>query len=74
MNAPETNPAAGLLVKELAWALGVSSRFVYQMRACGFPMRGDTRQRQTATLPEARAWIKAHRFRLKHGVGIIEKG
>ncbi|MGH7941193.1 MAG: hypothetical protein ACREFR_09000 [Limisphaerales bacterium] len=65
-------PARFLLVKELADALGVSPRFVYQMRARGFPMRGYSRQRQGATLEEARDWINAHGFRLSHGVGIID--
>ncbi|HEV2331247.1 MAG TPA: hypothetical protein VGY56_20895 [Verrucomicrobiae bacterium] len=63
-------PAQPLLIKELAMALGVSSRFVYQMRSCGFPMRGDTRQRQMATLNEARAWIYANNFRLINGAGV----
>jgi hypothetical protein len=66
-------PAPRLLVKELAASLGVSPRFVYQMRACGFPMRGDSRLRQAATLEEARAWIKAHNFRLSSSIGIIDK-
>jgi len=65
-------PAQPLLIKELAMALGVSTRFIYQMRACGFPMRGDTRQRQMATLNEARAWIYANNFRLLNGTGLID--
>ncbi|HEV2320688.1 MAG TPA: hypothetical protein VGV18_13105 [Verrucomicrobiae bacterium] len=72
---PKTSepPEPPLLVKELAASLGVSPRFVYQMRACGFPMRGDTRLRQAATLEEARAWIKANGFRLSSSVGIVER-
>jgi hypothetical protein len=58
-------------VKELAASLGVSLRFVYQMRACGFLMRGDTRHRQTATPEEARAWIKENDFRLVKSFGVI---
>lgn len=64
-------PAEPLLVKELADALGVSLRFIYQMRACGFPMRGDIRYRQMATVEEARAWIKANNFRLVQSVGVV---
>jgi hypothetical protein len=60
-----------LPVKQLAAALRVSLRFVYQMRACGFPMRGETRQRQAATPDEARAWIEAHNFRLIKSVGVV---
>lgn len=62
-----------LPVKELADALGVGLRFVYQMRACGFPMRGDTRHQQMATLEEARAWIQANDFRLIKGAGVTGK-
>ena len=82
--APKTLPQSGtklktiaqggtpLLVKELATSLGVSTRFIYQMRACGFPMRGDTRYRQKATLEDARAWIEDNNFRLKDGVGVTD--
>jgi hypothetical protein len=60
-----------LPVKQLAASLGVSLRFVYQMRARGFPMRGGTRHRQAATPEEARAWIEANDFRLINSVGVI---
>jgi hypothetical protein len=60
-----------LSVKQLAASLKVSLRFVYQMRARGFPMRGDTRQRQSATPEEARAWIEANNFRLIKSVGVV---
>jgi hypothetical protein len=72
--APKTFPQVRtpLLIKELATALGVSTRFIYQMRACGFPMTGDTRQRQKATLAEARAWISANNFRLNDGKGVTD--
>jgi hypothetical protein len=60
-----------LSVKELAASLDVSLRFVYQMRACGFLMRGHTRHRQAATLEEARAWIKENDFRLVKSFGVI---
>ncbi|HEV2455536.1 MAG TPA: hypothetical protein VGY98_14825 [Verrucomicrobiae bacterium] len=66
-------PDEPLLVKQLAAALGVSLRFVYQMRACGFRMRGHTRRRQMATLKQARAWIKTRQFRLVNSVGLIDK-
>ncbi|HUA64330.1 MAG TPA: hypothetical protein VME24_00680 [Alphaproteobacteria bacterium] len=65
-------PAQPLFVKELAAALGVSLRFIYQMRACGFSMHGDTRYRQMATVEEARAWIKANNFRLNKSFGVTE--
>ena len=61
----------GLRVKELAESLRVSNRFIYQMRACGFCMRGDNHYSQTATVQEARDWIKANNFRLVKGVGVI---
>ena len=61
----------GLRVKELAESLRVSKRFVYQMRACGFPMRGKERHSQTATTEEAHDWIKANNFRLVKGIGAI---
>lgn len=60
-----------LFVKELAVALGVSTRFIYQMRACGFVMEGDVHQRQKATVAEARAWIKENNFRLIKSKGMI---
>lgn len=59
-----------LCVKELADSLRVSRRFVYQMRARGFPMHGGRRHWQTATVQEARDWIKANRFRLIKGIGV----
>lgn len=62
---------SGLRVKELAESLGVSKRFVYQMRARGFSMRGKDRHSQTATVQEAQDWIKANNFRLVKGVGVI---
>ena len=62
-----------LCVKELANSLGASVRFVYQMRACGFPMRGILRNNCTATVKEALAWIEANNFRLVKGVGVTRK-
>jgi hypothetical protein len=67
----KSNISEPLSVKQLAASLGVSPRFVYQMRACGFPMRGETRHRQSATAEEARAWIKANNFRLIRSVGVV---
>jgi len=60
-----------LRVKELAESLRVSNRFIYQMRACGFPMRGDSHYSQTATVQEAQDWIKANNFRLIKGIGVV---
>jgi hypothetical protein len=65
-------PGQPLLTNELAVALGVSFRFIYQMRARGFLMRGDTRRRQMATLEQARAWIRANNFRLHDGIGVTD--
>lgn len=65
----ETN--ARLSVKELAAALGVSKQFVYQMRACGFPMLGHSRHSQRATVGAASKWIKTKNFRLADGRGLI---
>lgn len=67
-------PAQPLLTKELAVALGVSPRFIYQMRACGFPMHGATRRRQMATVEDARDWIRANNFRLLDGKGVTDPG
>ena len=65
------NPDCGLRVKELAESLQVSRRFIYQMRARGFPMQGDNHYGQTATVQEAQDWINANNFRLVKGVGVI---
>jgi len=61
-----------LVVKELAVSLGVSTRFVYEMRRCGFPMRGETKDNQTATLREAVDWIEREGFRMVNGVGMTK--
>lgn len=61
-----------LVVKELADSLGVSTRFIYQMRRCGFPMHGHTKDNQTATTTEAVRWIEANDFRLCNGVGLTK--
>jgi hypothetical protein len=58
-------------VKELAESMRVSMRFIYQMRARGFPMHGRERHNQTATVREARDWIRASNFRLIKGIGVI---
>lgn len=68
--ATKSKVSEPLTVKQLAASIGVSPRFVYQMRLCGFPMSGDTHNRQMATLEEARAWIKANNFRLIKSVGV----
>ena len=64
--------AAGLNVKELASALGVSAHYVYQMRACGFEMDGLLRTNQKATVNRAVRWIRRRRFRLLNGKGMVE--
>jgi hypothetical protein len=46
-----------LCVKELAAALQVSTKYVYQMRARGFEMQGVKRSCRTATVAAAEAWI-----------------
>jgi hypothetical protein len=63
----------GLCVKELAGALEVSKNYVYEMRRCGFRMRGVNRQGQTATREEALQWIKDNDFRLRDGCGLTRK-
>lgn len=63
-----------LVVKELAWELGVSDHYVYQMRHCGFKMDGDRRCNQTAKLRHARAWIYEHEFRLVDSLGVVGAG
>jgi hypothetical protein len=45
-------PEKLLTVKELAFELRRSTKFVYAMRALGFEMPGGT-----ATVTEARAWL-----------------
>ncbi|HEX3625120.1 MAG TPA: hypothetical protein VH280_06830 [Verrucomicrobiae bacterium] len=70
---PRSPRQTRLLIKELAEALGVSTRFIYVMRARGFPMRGDTHQRQMATVAEASAWIRANNFRIINGTGVIDR-
>lgn len=58
-------------VKELAPALGVSVTYVYQMRACGFTMRGVGRINRTATLSAARRWIRRTGFKIVDGRGVM---
>jgi hypothetical protein len=62
-----------LCVKALAGALGVSVRYVYAMRSCGFKMNGITRSNQTATYAEAVTWINQNEFRMKDGKGKCKK-
>lgn len=74
MNDSQDQPAVSddltpLRVKELAPALGVSTSFVYKMRACGFVMTGTRKNNQTATLSAARLWLKETRFRVVKGWG-----
>ena len=61
-----------LCVKELAGSLGVSVRYVYAMRACGFGMEG-TPHNQTTTTKEAVRWIEQNDFKMVDGVGRVAK-
>ena len=57
-----------LAVKQLAYELGVSTRYVYAMRANGFDMEWDQVSHcYVATLGRARRWIKRTSFRLSQG-------
>ena len=58
-----------MTVKELAYYLGISTHFVYQMRACGFKMRGRHYHSQTATSAEAVEWVVKNDFVLRDGWG-----
>lgn len=64
-----------LCVKELAVAMEVGTHFVYQMRACGFPMERvhGRRGRRTSTLANAVRWIEENEFRLVQGRGVVGK-
>lgn len=59
-----------LVVKELALMLGVSPRFIYRMRYCGFTMHGATKDNQTASVQEAVDWIEKNDFRIVNGLGV----
>ncbi len=67
------NPDEQLCVKALAAEMRVSTRFIYQMRACGFKMDGPFRRAQTASVRQAAKWIRARDFRLLNGTGVIGK-
>lgn len=65
-----------LTVKELAYELGVSDHYVYQMHALGFPMERRIYPESkvpylTATESDAREWIEANGFRLVDGFGVV---
>lgn len=62
-----------LVVKQLADSLGVSTRFVYEMRRCGFAMHGQTKDNQTCTVREAVGWIERQDFRMVNGVGLTKE-
>ena len=69
----KTTIEAGQCVKELAATLGVSTHFVYQMRARGFEMRWDHVSRCTVSTPaEARSWLQKTRFTVRRGRGVIK--
>jgi hypothetical protein len=68
-----------LTVKELAYELGVSDHYVYQMHAQGFPMPRRTFPESgvsflTATVNDAKEWIEENEFRFIHGEPILTKG
>jgi hypothetical protein len=63
---------AKLVAKELASALGVSIRYVYEMRKCGFQMVGEINYNQETTLKDARFWIHSNNFRIIRGVGRVD--
>ena len=74
-NRPQTDDGAVLTVKELAGVLGKSDHYVYQMKACGFPMELRTFPESniaylTATERAAREWIAVNDFRLVDGWGV----
>ncbi|HEX7652548.1 MAG TPA: hypothetical protein VF607_03515 [Verrucomicrobiae bacterium] len=62
-----------LCVKELAHEMKVSTRYVYEMRRCGFRMRGQRprAKNKTTTVAEAIKWIKAHDFTMASGKGVF---
>lgn len=59
-----------MCVKELAFSLGVSVRYVYEMRRCGFKMDGCANRNQTATIKQAVDWMTENDFKMIHGAGI----
>ena len=59
-----------LTVKELAAPLGVSVGFIYKMRMAGCPMRRE-RRKLVATVSQARAWLKASKFKVVDGTPSI---
>lgn len=67
----KTTAEEKLVVKELADSLGVSMRFVYEMRRCGFEMHGPTNYNHT-NAREASAWIDRADFRMINGVGFTK--
>lgn len=70
---PTIEPCEKLCVKGLAFSLGVSVRYVYEMRRCGFTMEGRRKDNQTATLKEAVQWIVENDFKMVDGVGRVQK-
>ncbi len=69
-----------LPVKELADALGVSTKYVWLMRVAGFPMDWRAlpgfggRLVLTATEQAAREWIEMNEFRLVHCRPVMSAG
>ena len=56
-------------VKELAPRLGVSVRYVYEMRRLGFEMSGPTHCNRSCSMQQAVDWIRANDFRITNGRG-----
>ena len=60
-------------MKELAPLLGVSVRYVYEMRRLGFRMEGVKHCNRVSTLARAVAWIEGNDFRIVDGAGRVQK-
>ena len=76
---PRSNDSTGgdderLSAKELAAGLGVSIRYVYEMRRCGFAMNGRRRFHQTASLDAAKRWVEKNDFQMVRGFGECRGG
>ena len=62
-----------LCPKQLATELWRSTKFVYEMKRCGFPMDWNFQLHGfEATIDQARAWIKKTGFRLVNGKGVLK--
>jgi len=59
-------------VKELAPLMGVSVRYVYEMRRLGFKMRGPTYCNRACSMQDAVDWIRSNGFRMVNGRGRLQ--